>query len=65
MNISFRDSKVLFFYYAMYFNSYHFNESIALKILVTESNVEGKSSVTIVYLFSIFAIVLSKLRLLV
>lgn len=49
----------------MYFNFYHFYQSIALKILVTESKVEGKSTVTIVYLFSVVAIVLSKIKLLV
>lgn len=47
----------------MYFNFYHFYQSIALKILVTESKVEGKSTVTIVYLFSVVAIVSSKIKL--
>lgn len=46
----------------MYFNFYHFYQSIALKILVTESNVEEKSTVTIVYLFSV-DFVLSKIKL--
>lgn len=48
----------------MYFNFYHFYQSIALKILVTESKVEEKSTVTIVYLFSVVVIVFTKMKLL-